>query len=315
MAEFRYKFEKGEAVEVMQDEEGFRGSLFEAKVLTARTKNNKVSIQYVHLVEDEETEKPLREYVEISNIRPSPRPNQDVGYRYKLGDLVDCFYEDAWWEGVIKKVKANGTKFDVYFNTSQEEIEFTAQDMRLHREWNSRDGSWNPPQRGVSQQQPHRQLQFVEVAGEGSEYAGSWFTAVIVKRINERQFLVHYQSLNTDSDDRIPLEEEANVERMRPLPPDGLSLMTRDYSKGQAVDVRYKDGWWCSGGVVLEVFSDLRIDVQFRLTGEVVQCYHSQLRLHRVWDSRNGSWIPPLTYLRRSPEPRTCNSLRVQCLL
>lgn len=138
MADF--EFQKGAEVEVSTEEEGFRGAWFTGKVVRTVNKNKKIFIEYHNLIEDEKTLKPLREFINVVNVRPNPPQSHDQNFN--LSDLVDAYYQDAWWEGVITNVLEND-RYTVYFRDSKEEIEFLKSELRIHREWV--DGSWVPP--------------------------------------------------------------------------------------------------------------------------------------------------------------------------
>ncbi|KAF6139780.1 hypothetical protein GIB67_024057 [Kingdonia uniflora] len=133
-------FIKGFDIEVSSEEEGLKGSWYAATVLRGVSKKNKIFLEYKTLL-TEGTTKPLREFVDVINVRPIP-PRDVERVEYEISDEVDAFHDDGWWEGIVTKV-LGGFRYVLYFRRSREEIEFGAKDLRLHREWV--DGDWVPP--------------------------------------------------------------------------------------------------------------------------------------------------------------------------
>ncbi|XP_057427342.1 protein AGENET DOMAIN (AGD)-CONTAINING P1 isoform X2 [Lotus japonicus] len=129
----------GTAVEVCSEDDGFRGSWFTGKIVR-RLANNKVSVEYDSLTEDDEGTKPLKETLHIRQLRPLPLP--ETQHEFKFGDEVDAYHNDGWWEGHITEELGNG-RFAVYFRVSKERIEFPKEELRTHREWI--DDHWDPP--------------------------------------------------------------------------------------------------------------------------------------------------------------------------
>ncbi|KAI3916274.1 hypothetical protein MKW98_004715 [Papaver atlanticum] len=308
-------FEKGDEVEVCSSEEGFRGAWFSGKVVKAVNKNKKVYIQYDNLVEDEKTLKPLKEFVDVFNVRPIPPHDSDSEKNnHKISDSVDAFYEDAWWEGVVTKILENGNKFVLYFRDSKEELEIDKDKLRVHREWVH--GSWVPPPLDEEQsqqqekehpqhqeeiQKPHLQVEeqqpqqqeeeivqsswikvgdTVEVTG----FAGSWFDATVVKKTNENKYLIEYLNLKSEDETKL-LRKEVEIKCIRPIPPCNPKL--ESYSLLQEVDAEISNGWWC--GVVSKVLSDSKYIVFFRESSEELEYDHSQLRPHQDWVG--GKWV------------------------
>ena len=123
-------------VEVKSDEEGFKGSWYAAKIVKSLG-NDKFLVEYQTLTTDDELEL-LKEEADALNIRPCPPEIQHV-YPYALCERVDAWYNEGWWVGRISKVLV-GSKYMVYFSTTNEELEFEHCDLRPHMEW--ADGLW-----------------------------------------------------------------------------------------------------------------------------------------------------------------------------
>lgn len=135
-------FKPGTLVEVSSNDVGFRGSWYTGTVIRRASKKDpaKYLIEYTHLFSDEAGTKPLREIIDLGQLRPvAPREKKR---EFKFSEEVDAFYNDGWWEGAI--TGASDGKFKVYFRSSKEQIEFSKEDLRLHREWLGGD-KWKPP--------------------------------------------------------------------------------------------------------------------------------------------------------------------------
>lgn len=137
-------FKKGADVEISSDEEGFRGSWYAGTVVrppgNVKRGSAKVLVEYKTLMDDEEGTRPLREELELVQLRPPPpRENRRS---FKFSEEVDAYYNDGWWEGIITEVVGED-KYLVFFRGTREQIAFKASELRLHREWVH--GKWVPP--------------------------------------------------------------------------------------------------------------------------------------------------------------------------
>ncbi|KAF6169992.1 hypothetical protein GIB67_034384 [Kingdonia uniflora] len=90
-------FRAGDQVEVQIEEDGFRGSYYEATVV-APMENRGYYIEYKTLLTDDQ-KRLLREDVDETDIRPVP-PEIKVSCFAPL-DIVDAFDNDGWWVGKI----------------------------------------------------------------------------------------------------------------------------------------------------------------------------------------------------------------------
>ncbi|KAK9293046.1 hypothetical protein L1049_021030 [Liquidambar formosana] len=315
-------FRKGAEVEVSSDEEGFRGAWYTARIIKPppkSTKNNtKVLIEYKTLMADEAGLKPLREKVDLVQIRPPPPRESNRSFQFS--DEVDAYHNEGWWEGVVTALLDN-SRYTVFFRTTREQIEFRQSDLRLHREWVS--GNWVPPleNEGVSpteevktskatvkekfskgtiveKMSPAAEVKtgkamakekfskgtLVEVSSDEEGFQGAWFAATIVKAVGKDKFLIEYQSLRTDDDTEF-LREEIDTLHIRPYPPE--TVMIDRFNLLDEVDALYNDGWWV--GVISKVLVGSRYIVYFRTTSEEMEFSHSDLRPHHEWiDSK---WV------------------------
>lgn len=124
-------FENGTVVEVSSDEEGYEGAWYTAKIID-HIGSDKFLVEYEHLVTDDGTEL-LREETCASYIRPCP-PRLPPVAQFKVLQQVDTLYNDGWWKGTISKV-LSGSKYVVYFSSTNEELEFKHSNLRPHQDW------------------------------------------------------------------------------------------------------------------------------------------------------------------------------------
>lgn len=92
------------------------------------------------MADDTKKSKPLREYADVTLVRP--RPPLELNHTFKLSEEVDAFYNDGWWEGFITAVLGD-SMYSVFFRSSGGEVDCHRRDLRLHREWVH--GNWIPP--------------------------------------------------------------------------------------------------------------------------------------------------------------------------
>ncbi|PKI68317.1 hypothetical protein CRG98_011292, partial [Punica granatum] len=286
-------FSPGDAVEIASNDDGFRGSWFTGIVIrllsapsssgrrkTAGKATLRYLIQFDTLFEDEAGTKRLMEEVDER--------------AFKLGEEVDAYYNDGWWEGSITAELGSG-KFEVYFRASKESIQFKSESLRLHREWTN--NAWFPPfdeeKRGSAAveakvagttNQRFKKGALVEVSSDEDGFRGAWFSAKIDKEISKGKYLVQYQNFRNDDDTNFLLEE-IDALHIRPRPPQ--TKASGDFKLLDEVDALYNDGWWV--GVVSKVLKNSRFFVYFRDTNEELEFSGSELRPHQEWIG--GKWI------------------------
>ncbi|PSS23982.1 DUF724 domain-containing protein, partial [Actinidia chinensis var. chinensis] len=156
----QFLFAIGSKVEVSSDDDGFRGAWYVATVVdhapssTTSPKKRKRSggaHNHTYLVEYEALEAdvggPLRERVSDSFVRPlQPPPSSDEKPRFEINDVVDGFYRDGWWTGVITGVDMD-SNVEVFFPDpgSAHTIKFAPAKLRVHLDWVN--GNWIRPQK------------------------------------------------------------------------------------------------------------------------------------------------------------------------
>ncbi|GMH10414.1 hypothetical protein Nepgr_012255 [Nepenthes gracilis] len=285
-------FKKGAKVEISSVDDGFRGAWFHGTVIKPPSKRaRKVTVEYETLVADEKESAPLRETIDLVQIRPTaPRERNRV---FNLSEEVDAFYNDGWWEGVVTEA-LEGSRYSVYFRATGEQIEFAASDLRLHREWDN--GKWIPPLEEeaslTSETNPTKETEegifskgsLVEVSSDEDGFLGAWFAATILYAVEKDKFLVEYKDLRTE-DDKDFLKEHADTLHIRPCPPE--TSRVDEFKQFEEVDAWYNDGWWV--GVISKILDKSKYVVYFKGSNEEIEFEHSDLRLHQDWI--DGKWV------------------------
>lgn len=249
-------------------------------------------MEYKTLMADEKGTKPLRETLDIVQLRPVPP--REIDWKFNFGDEVDAYYNDGWWEGAITQEHENG-KFSVFFRGTREQMTFASEELRRHREWIHEN--WVPPLKQEELSTPKEvkpcttiakahfvEGTHVEVSSDEDGFQGAWFAAAIVRRIDEDMFLVEYRDLRSDDEEEF-LREEIDSFHIRPHPPE--ICVNGEFSLLEEVDALYNEGWWV--GVISKVLPMSRYMVYFKETNEEIEFQHSQLRLHQEWI--NETWL------------------------
>ncbi|CAN1219407.1 Protein AGENET DOMAIN (AGD)-CONTAINING P1 [Linum perenne] len=136
------KFKPGDRVEISSPNPDFRGSWYSGIVVSRKKPNPKhYVVQYDKLFEDEFERNPLRKTLDCRHLRPAP-PFHKEKITFKLGDVVDAYRKDGWWEGSITAERPGGM-FAVFFSSSKDLNVFGEKDLRLHVDWI--DGKWKLP--------------------------------------------------------------------------------------------------------------------------------------------------------------------------
>ncbi|KAL0742611.1 hypothetical protein Bca4012_084124 [Brassica carinata] len=122
-------------VEVYPREEGFQGSWFRdiLEQDPAKVKGEKLRVRYTTLF-NEGGANPCREYIERCFIMPVPPECLNEGVKFKEGSVVDTYYSDGWWNGVIVVEEEDGS-FLVYFDDPPDILKFDKNQLRPHAHW------------------------------------------------------------------------------------------------------------------------------------------------------------------------------------
>ncbi|XP_031099549.1 DUF724 domain-containing protein 6 isoform X3 [Ipomoea triloba] len=314
---------KGSQVEVCTDEEGFTGAWFEAVILDpnplppssspssstrsgSKKKNAKVYVEYVNLLSDEDGHKPLRELVDPDFIRPrppSPSPSQ-TAKGFELYDVVDAFYKDGWWTGVVTRL-LDSFRYTVTFQNPPDELEFGLSDLRFHRQW--LNGKWVRPRKQKTAGLMFSVGKKVEVSFDRDDCQDAWFPSDIIEVSGNSSFLVEYRRLNDGNENELTTVT-VDALHIRPCPP---LLKNKNFNLLDKVDAYYDFGWW--RGVVNKVLADNSYSVFFKHGKKERVLNHSELRPHMDW--KDGKWytsqdasVPPDCTIE---EVDTCNDPNV----
>ncbi|KAI3687287.1 hypothetical protein L1987_80981 [Smallanthus sonchifolius] len=296
-------FKSGAEVEISSNDNGFRGAWYAGTIIKSKnTKTNQqlIQVEYKTLMSDESGTKPLRETLNVVQLRPLP-PREKRDRDFKFSEEVDAYYNDGWWEGVITGVLP-GNRYSVFFRATREQLEFSGSELRLHREWFY--GKWVPPLEQEAEATISIELNIrdnskfikgatVEVCSDEDGFYGAWFTATILEHLSNGSFKIEYKSLRND-DDTAFLTEVVDTNHIRPCPP---KEKIEHFRLFEEVDALYNDGWWV--GVVSKVLSRQRYEVFFRGTNEEIVFKQADLRRHL--ERINGKWLSSSV---------VCNSIR-----
>ncbi|KAK1560158.1 hypothetical protein Q3G72_022989 [Acer saccharum] len=145
-------FRKGSLVEVTSNLDGFRGAWFVARVVKAprssarrSTRKSTFLVEYLNLLSDDGMQ-PLREHVSFGFIRPIPPFEMHDDQKFQINDVVDGYYNDGWWVGVVYHVWEDSKSYTVVFDDPPDSVKFRSSEVRVHLDWV--DGKWvQPPKR------------------------------------------------------------------------------------------------------------------------------------------------------------------------
>ncbi|XP_074316612.1 DUF724 domain-containing protein 6-like isoform X2 [Silene latifolia] len=170
----------GIKVEVSSDEEGFRGAWYVATVLKppsppsspSPSPSNKVLVEYDSLLAQENGSALLREFVDLKFVRPLPPVDSGL-VQFKPDDLVDAYYQDGWWSGVITQVVHPHSLYKVFFSNPPDELLFNSSDLRIHRTWIS--GVWlRPPKPNPQHTRKEKELCLTDLRHHMEWTNGKW---------------------------------------------------------------------------------------------------------------------------------------------
>lgn len=140
------RLKKDMHVEVTSDDDGFRGAWYVAKITQdPKLMDNYVEVEYNELLVEDNESKKLTERVHVSFVRPLPPVGKGLNEVIEVNDVVDAFFNDGWWVGVVEDVVDDGRKFVVSFDDPPDTMVCRRSDVRVHFDWV--DGNWEKPQK------------------------------------------------------------------------------------------------------------------------------------------------------------------------
>ncbi|KAK4482128.1 hypothetical protein RD792_009267 [Penstemon davidsonii] len=283
-------FTKGSLVEVQTDEEEFKGVYFLATVIFSsspipknkgtKKKSQKLYVEYHNLLAREDSLALLREYVDISFVRPAPPP-QELVTGFEPNDVVDAFYKDGWWTGVVKKpvlYEGGEKRFIVTFQYPPDELEFGIAELRVHWDWVNR--SWFRPEKQSVAASMFDVGRKAEVSFDGEDCLDAWFLATIHADLGNGAFLVESSIGNEEQSHKVTVDSL----HIRPRPP---PLKPKTFVLLEKVDANVDSGWWC--GVITKELEGNKYNVYFKHRKLEKEFHESELRPHMEW--KDGKWF------------------------
>ncbi|XP_022994011.1 uncharacterized protein LOC111489832 isoform X1 [Cucurbita maxima] len=138
----------GSEIEVLSHDSSIRGCWFRASIV--KKHRDKVKVQYHNLQDADDELNKLMEWLSASRvaaadqlglringrlvIRPQPSKDSKAALVYNVGTIVDVWWHDGWWEGIIIQ-KESEDKFQVYLPGEKQELVLGQDDLRHSREW------------------------------------------------------------------------------------------------------------------------------------------------------------------------------------
>ncbi|XP_057803854.1 DUF724 domain-containing protein 2-like [Salvia miltiorrhiza] len=279
-----HQFPVGSLVEVYVNEENMGDVYFSATVVppphSPRKSNTQISgeklyVKYENLLARKNRPDRLRECVDISIVRPAPPLLQKAAAkRFEPNDVVDAFYNDGWWKGVISSVVGGGERFVVTFENPPDVQEFGPTALRAHWDW--ADGVWT----GLVERKGKMGISAFETGAEVEiSLEDAWFPAAIVRDLGNGAYLVEMKDKNGEM-----VEAQVDFGHIRPCPP---IFRERKFGIWEKVDAFFDYGW--RSGLIKERVGKNEYIVFFELTNLNRLLNQSELRLHMDW--RDGKWF------------------------
>ncbi|KAH0859408.1 LOW QUALITY PROTEIN: hypothetical protein HID58_087669, partial [Brassica napus] len=172
-------------------EDGFKGSWFRAilEQNPIRLKGEKLWVCYKTLL-NEDGVNPCKETIERCFIWPVPAECLNEGVVFKEGSVVDAYFNNGWWIGVIVVERPDGSFF-VYFDDPPDIMRFNKSQLRPHADWTGSE--WVKSKNKVLNQHMFRTMKLVEMTRKISESEDIWVRALVITEIqggDRRNFLI-----------------------------------------------------------------------------------------------------------------------------
>ncbi|KAL6127947.1 hypothetical protein ACLB2K_071308 [Fragaria x ananassa] len=232
---------QGANVEVCIKEKGSEGAWFPATILESPTNpsaskrktftSSKVLIQYKTLVSEQDPTKLHVEHTIMALLRPAP-PAVNAE-RLEQNDVVDAFYLDGWWPGVVMSVV--GKKYRVGFRNPPDVLELEGSGLRSHWDWDN--GAWTRAPRKVLKGSNYEPGTAVEVNLQRNHLWFSWLPAFFIGQLGDDSFLVQYRYKTPENGNENGVVKVVVADhQIRPRPP---QQEENDFVLSQMVDAFY----------------------------------------------------------------------------
>ncbi|XP_047341758.1 uncharacterized protein LOC124945375 [Impatiens glandulifera] len=149
-------FKIGDKIELLCQDSGIRGCWFRCTILEVNRKM--IKVQYDDLEDDDEEDdsgnveewvpayrvaKPDKlgiRYPGRSTIRPPP-PHRKTDLTFDIGSMVDAWWSDGWWEGIVTALdNSNLDSLQICIPSENKFIIVERKDLRISKDWNG--DSW-----------------------------------------------------------------------------------------------------------------------------------------------------------------------------
>lgn len=287
----RFHFREGSLVEVRTNEKGLKSVYFSATVVpppppsstpaSSRKKSKKLLfLEFHNLVTEENGSEKLREHVDVSFVRPTPpalQEDDESARAFQPEDVVDAFYNDGWWMGVVSGVVGGGERVVVKFQNPPDLREFRVSEIRAHWDWV--DGIWVKKQSIAFRISMYGEGKAVEISIDERSYGDAWIPAIVHRNLGNGYLLVEYD-LGED------VIAEVDIHNVRPCP----LVPIKDENKFCMFEEvnAYVDRVWMRG-VIREELENGGYVVFLKKTKQDKEFSRWDLRPHMEW--KDGKWL------------------------
>ncbi|KAG2283191.1 hypothetical protein Bca52824_054411 [Brassica carinata] len=231
---------------------------------------------------------PCKETIERCFIRPVPPECLNEGVVFKEGSVVDAYFNNGWWTGLIVVERPDGSFF-VYFDDPPDIMRFIRSQLRPPANWIGSE--WVKSKNKVLSQHMFRTGKLVEMTREISESEKEkiWVRALVITEIQEgyrRNFLIKRCTISQNSS--YEAEGKHSIVYICIIMPSPPRDLCAEYSLNDYVEVVVTHGW--RKGRVTEILLENNYKVYFAATKEDAVFNYTEIRLSMEWLD-GGNWI------------------------
>ncbi|PON49925.1 Agenet domain containing protein [Trema orientale] len=224
-------FQEGSRVEVRSEEEGFENAWHPAVVVVeppsgpsakkrkrSRNDNSNSVVRYDHMLSYEGSKQPLVEKLKAYLLRPAPPCGTTADRQgFEPNDVVDAFYDDVWWTGVVFKV-IDDDSYTVFFQKPPDLLEFKRSQLRPHWDWVER--KWVRPEKQAIPEGIFDPGTAVEVNLNAEDPSCTWIPAVFLVQVDTDSALVRYEKTSDNGGKQVVEKVVVHVHQIRLQPPE-----------------------------------------------------------------------------------------------